>query len=85
MTPRHESGPWAVIWAHRHGDAVANRSQRMSERDVRPIDRCVIGGSVIVALALVVGSIVRVDNAALYFSALGTLGTLDVLYFLFGR
>jgi hypothetical protein len=57
----------------------------MSEREVKPIDRWVISGAVIVAVALVVGSVLRDDNATLYFSALGTLGTLVVLYFIFGR
>jgi hypothetical protein len=57
----------------------------MSDREVRPIDRWIIGGAVIVAVALVVGSILRDENAALYFSALGTLGTLLFLYFIFGR
>jgi hypothetical protein len=45
----------------------------MSDQEIRSIDRWVVGGPVIVAVALVVGSILRDDNATLYFSALGTL------------
>jgi hypothetical protein len=37
----------------------------MTDREVRPIDRWVIGGAVMVPLALVVGSVLRVENAAL--------------------
>jgi hypothetical protein len=56
-----------------------------TDRSLRALDRWVIRGSVIVAIALIAAAIVRPEQTGAFVSALGGMATLVVLYFIFGR
>jgi hypothetical protein len=52
---------------------------------LKPIDRWVLSAGVIIAVALITASAIRPESTSAYLSALGGLGGLLVVYFMFGR